>query len=733
MTEIPDPAPLPAVTRALLTRDREARRGALDPAIVNVSHTEGVPLGSLGSGFSVFGRHGFQRATFGGPPDPGPEFTEPRALAPFGFELELEDGRVRLAEDAGGSGAQHVRGVEAYAALPKAHFAFDVGELALGVVMTAYTPLLPHDVPTASLPVQIFELTVENRSPERRRLVVKLTTSAPATARDGGLAVAWPGGELAFGVEAGRVERDAVSTEVVLEPGALVTARFFLAWYVPEFRTSSPVATAPYRRHYARRFANAFDILALARERADTWSTAIDAWHAAFAVPAAMKRLWFSSLSSVVTCTLLSDDPYFFAVESPHDWVNTMDVAVYANWVYLVNWPELERLDLDMFRSVIPIEGENAGFVWHSLWSDAAHYAEEPTYVTRLRRASLWFGDRAWLSESFDRAVLAASAAYARDSSRDLLVTKTGNQSYDEWMMPGINAYVNVTWCYALHALASMGRSLDRHAQVGGFDASVLGDRARKSLVEVLWTPEGGGYFRCFERTPGASTASDPSTVFTDQLFGRWVLLVDRESADVLPLAALRSVLTTIYENNECSDSSRAFRGWVNGMLPGKQVDQVAGYHARTCWLGAELDLASLLGAVGDEQKSLEVFADVERSLDSNHLAVGEWNRAVDASGGVVVLNEWGKDTPRFPPYPRYTSSWEYLIRLLGLTLDEDRIYLEPFRTLDFALAGVVLAGLELHVRVERDWSRAVIGGKPVTGSVSLDRRRAAPHVAFVR
>jgi hypothetical protein len=292
---------------------------------------------------------------------------------------------------------------------------------------------------------------------------------------------------------------------------------------------------------------------------------------------------------------------------------------------------------------------------------------------------------------------------------------------------------VNVAWCYALEALAGMGRGLERRAIVGSFDASVLGDRARKSLVALLWTPEGGGYFRCFERTPGASTAGDPCTVFTDQLFGRWVSLIYRESGSVLPQAALRSALTTIYANNERSDPSQAFRGWVNGMLPGKEVDRVAGYHARTCWLGAELDLASLLGAVGEERKSLDVFTAIEASLRSNHLAAGEWNRAVDASGNVVVLNEWGKDTPRFPPYPRYTSAWEYLIRMLGLTLDDDRLYLEPFRSVEFALTGVVLAGLALSVRVERDWSRAVVGGTAVSGPVALERSRAAPPVEFLR
>ena len=175
-----------------------------------------------------------------------------------------------------------------------------------------------------------------------------------------------------------------------------------------------------------------------------------------------MKRLWFSSLASVITSTMMSDDPYFFAVEVPHEWVNTMDVAVYANWVYLVNWPELEKWDLQQYFRVIPTSGEQKGFVWHSVWSDATHYAEEPTFLTRLLRAHLWFADKSFLEAGYEHAVNAANCALARDSFEGLLNSKNGNQSYDEWMMPGVSSYVNVTWLYALYALERIAETLGK-------------------------------------------------------------------------------------------------------------------------------------------------------------------------------------------------------------------------------------------------------------------------------
>jgi hypothetical protein len=426
-------------------------------------------------------------------------------------------------------------------------------------------------------------------------------------------------------------------------------------------------------------------------------------------------------------------DENFFAIEAPHDWVNTMDVAVYANWTYLVNWPELERIDLDQYLSVIPTEGNDAGFVMHSLWVDASHYAEEPTFLTRLWRCHLWFNDIEWLKRASRVALAAATYAHRHDSFDDLLNSKKGNQSYDEWMMPGVSAYVNVAWLYALHALESVERALDASFLVGDVAVGDLVPQVRSSLLRHLWNERGDGYFRCFHRTPGSADVSIEEAVFTDQLFGAWVLLLDEASGNVLPGERLATALETIYRNNLLDDAETGFRGWVNGMLPGRRPDTTSGYHARTCWLGAQLNLASLLGSVGDETRSLDVFRSIEKSLKGNHLCAGEWNRSIDGEGRAVVLDEWGKDTPRFPPYPRYTSAWEYLIRMLGLTLDAEFIYLRPFKSLRFELRSVRLAGCSLSVRVEPDWSSALVDGVRVEGPITLRRSVSSHEVEFRR
>jgi uncharacterized protein (DUF608 family) len=731
---------LSSTTTALLLSDPIARRAALDPSIVDVSHGEGVPIGTLGSGHSVFGRHGFQRLAFAGAPDMGPRFDTPGARAPFAFHL-IEGGRTYTLEEAPSSTRDHEHGspfpmdrVFSYAELPKAHFRFERSELDLDLVMTAYSPLIAHDIQRSTIPAQVFEFTVRNASKARRSLVLRLAHAEPLGTSDGIARWSQAGGEIVFGADSGEVDERGPFTRIELAPGQMGSVRFLLAWYFADFTTPSPAATATYRRFYTRRFEDASEVLRVARQQAGNWSRSIDRWRASFDVPAPMKRLWFSSLASVITSTMMSDDPLFFAIESPHDWVNTMDVAVYANWVYLVNWPELERLDLDQYLRVIETCGEQAGFVWHSIWSDAAHYAEEPTFLTRLWRAYLWLDDKDWLASAHTTAVAAATYAYRHDSFESLLNSKKGNQSYDEWMMPGVSSYVNIAWLFALHALERMGTALGRPSPVADTNAGELRERVLASLERRLWTSDLGGYYRCFFRTPGATDASVPEAVFTDQLFGRWVLLLDHESSSVLPSDRIEAALRTVYGNNVVEDAASGFRGWVNAMLPTGKPDLTSGHHARTCWLGAQLDLASLLASVGEETKSLDVFLSVEKSMGANQLCAGEWNRAVDASGSVIVLEEaFGKDTPRFPPYPRYTSSWEYLVRMLGLTLTEQYIHLRPMHSLAFELTDVRLAGMTLSVRVEENWTRVLAKGVWFEAPVRLRRDRGNHHIEFVR
>jgi hypothetical protein len=416
-----------------------------------------------------------------------------------------------------------------------------------------------------------------------------------------------------------------------------------------------------------------------------------------------------------------------------------MDVSVYHNWLYLINWPELERMDMDQFFKAIPQTGENRGFVWHSLWDDSSDYAEEPTFIGRVYRDSLWFNDKAWMAKGLPLATLAANRVYQADHYQYLLHNRVGNQSYDLWKMPGVNSYVSVMWVYGLYSLEQMSRTLHQPSTIAGLPAGEMFTKARQSLDQLLWNKEGhywNAFFVPTNRSENAEAVkrTDGQDTFSDQLFGKWLALIDPQAESVLPKERVLAALQTIYTNNLLEDPERGFRGWANGMRPGHQPEMQAGYHARTCWFGPQEELASLLADAGAEAESLDVFNSLEASLHNNHLFVGEWNQSVGPDGKSRVLpEEPQKDTPRFPPYPRYKSGWEYLIRILGLQMDAQNFYLKPFKTIDFSLENVELAGTRFTITVQSGWTKVLVNGKPQPGRPQISRHRAAVRLDFIR
>ncbi|NLX05947.1 MAG: hypothetical protein GXY33_12480 [Phycisphaerae bacterium] len=703
-----------------------------DDGCVEVSHGWGIPFGGIGTGYSVFGQYGYIRQNFDSTPDygsadynlnPRHEWDyagDPHETPDLAFCLTEQDRRYVLQQTPLPwlTSAKPFDRVRAFALLPKGLFLFEQSDLQLEIALTAFSPMIPHDLDNSSIPVQVFDFVLTNRAERPRRIRLDLRHRRRVFPREGHLLYHDPHGQIALACVGGLVDYPTVGREVELQPGESQTVRFVVAWHYPHFKTNSPNAAAIHRRYYTRAFADAAAVIERAVNCADDWSAAIDRWHQSYRVPAPFKRVWLASLASVMTSTMLSDDPYFYEVETPHRHVCTMDVNVYSSWLYMINWPQIERMEMDQFLSAIPTEGERKGYVWHSLWDDPAHYVEEPTFLVRVWRDALWFNDQPWMAKAFPHAVNAAECVYRTGNHRRLLVSTHGNQSYDVWKMPGISAYVNLPWLYGLGGLACMAQRLGRSPQLDGQPVGDFIEAAAKNFDELLWNAS-GGYWNCFHRTPDASRLSTPDSLFTDQLFGRWAVLIDANVPDLLPREKVEQALLTLYRHNLIEDPKAGFRGWVNGLLPGRRRDttgfdaETAGYHAYVCWICAQLDLGSLLGHVGREAESLDVFNSFEASLHNNHLAVGEYNQSIDDDLNTRTLpEEPGKDTPRFPPYPRYKCAWEYLVRILGLSMDFEHLHFAPFRTIDFAVDGLRIAETTVNIRVQRGWTRILVDGR---------------------
>lgn len=696
---------------------------------INVSHSIGAPFGGMGTGYGVLGKYGFVLPNFNSIPCVGrydrycdlPNYDYldlhgndrknflrlhiKNGEREYAFQSEVLDDTTIPADT-----------FASYSFLPFTEHVAEYNEANFRVGMLTYSPLIAYDISESSIPALCMEICITNQSD--RDMDLELSFMLSEQCAGSGMKVGFADGSTVCKVQ--------------LRPGERTEVVVILAWYYPEFQTPSAVMTEVYHRYYTLRFDGVEAVWQYALEHRDRWKQRMLRWQASFECPAEFKRLWFASLSSVITSSMLSTDPYFFEIESPHPFVNTMDVTIYSAWIYLVNWPEIEKMDMYEYRKAIPKSGEDQGFVWHSLWSDRADYVEEPCYLTRIYRDYLWFNDKKFLKDMQRPVQDALNRIYKQSLWNGLVGSKHGNQSYDVWKMPGISAYVNMPWLYALYSVMKMNAAIGSDVQPGEKNAAEVLDEAKSSFVKYLWDNE-RGYFHCFYRTEGGSQVSVPESAFTDHLFGRWLLLIERNLDALLPMEMIRKSAEFVYHNNLIDDPEHDFRGWSNGRLPdGTPCMDQKQHHVKSCWIGAQLNMGSVLGELGDENAAMDVFASLERSLHNNHLAVGEWNQTItEDAKSCISPEEPSKDTPRFPAYPRYKSSWEYLIRILGLKVDEKMMELHPFHGFDFAIHDVILAGCELNVSVQRNWNMVVVDGE--TSEKAVFERIGDHKVEFVK
>lgn len=552
---------------------------------IDVSDKIGFPLGGIGTGYSTFGKYGFVKINFDGRPkdrlhkdgigewqyeqkdaietadflkDLEAEYNaakngstsvtgakmerlqkkyddalkyykmvnSPEGFAQSTFGFTIADGKDTYILQTNKAGwkkdAIPFEKAQVSACLPQGLAVFSDKDAELVVSVKAFSPLIPHDLESSTIPVQVYDVTIKNTSATPRKLKLSLENSILGIAQTDRTIFKSETGEMAFAAENGNASNNGVTVSVSLSPGFELTQRFYVSWFFPK--------VDEYKRYYTNISGNATSVINIAKKNATDWNTRINNWHNSIQVPSYLKRIWFGSLSSIITSTVMTADPYFFEIETPHPLFNTMDVSVYSGWVYLINWPELEKMDMNQYFKITPKTGEKAGLILHSLWDDEAPYVEEPTFMCRLRRDALWFNDKKWTKEGFEIAKLSADRVYKLDNFEYLINNKHGNQSYDIWRMPGVSSYVNSTWVYGLDGMRSIAASFgNKKLKIANIPVKEMLSKALVSYDKYLWNKETNSW-NLFYRTPGAYQESTPETLFTDQLFGLWVAAIDKKS-----------------------------------------------------------------------------------------------------------------------------------------------------------------------------------------------------------
>ena len=473
---------------------------------------------------------------------------------------------------------------------------------------------------------------------------------------DGTLAAlpAWQSGG-AFAEHPAPVQMAALAARTDLAPGASATLDFALAWDLPHLRFGRGRLWA---RHHTTRWgtagSNAAALAAHALANADTWSDAIDAFHAdalarldlpAPAAAAVINELYLIAAGSVWTAPGHGQPALFAPLECPdYPLFGTFDLWTYAAAAVDPLFPALADSLLDAFardlprddptprrhlRSAARLPRKRAGWLSHDLGGPAGDpFVETNDYAyqdsSRWKDLDAMFVLEAWRSARRGGPARAAAllapvrqameALATADRDGDGLIENDGipDQTFDNIPMHGISAWCGGLWLAALRAAAALAELAG--APEAAADWRATSARAEPGFVAALWT---GSHFRLDSAGPW------PEAVFAEQCqapaTARMLGL-----GDIVPEGHARRALATVMERN-----FRAAGGGRAAVLiaapgpasPHAPNEAERGLQWDEALVGCNYSLAAALRCYGMEDECRALLAALAGELDRHGFA----------------------------------------------------------------------------------------------------------------
>ncbi|MCU0512996.1 MAG: non-lysosomal glucosylceramidase [Anaerolineae bacterium] len=439
-----------------------------------------------------------------------------------------------------------------------------------------------------------------------------------------------------------------VGAFTTLAPQETAVIRFVIAWHFPNRINSWDQHAGPRtRNHYARRFADAWDVATYALRERPRLEAITRQFHAALfdsTLPAAVIEALSANIVPVRsnTCFWL-EDGRFMAWEGCFDAAGCCHGTCTHVWSYVYTvallFPSLER---EMRRIELNVETDPDGYmpfrslrtfdptaIW--LINGGQHAAVDGQMGTILRVYREWLlsGDTAWLRhlwENVKRALHYATLQW--DAAGDGLLDGRQHNTYDIDFY-GPNPLSSIYYLAALRATAALARVLDdvdlatrceERARLGG-----------QRVAARLWQ---GDYYIQDCADLNAHPYQHGTGCLADQLLGQLHAHL-LGLGDLLPPEQIRLALNAIYRHNFRQDftthvnTQRTFVlgdeaglilcTWPHGgepAFPFPYSDEV--------WTGVEYQVAAHLIAVGSVAEGLNLVAAVRARHDGHRR--NPWN-----------------------------------------------------------------------------------------------------------
>lgn len=553
----------------------------------------GVPLGGIGTGRVDLCRDGRFR-NFSGNNNQDMPFEDPDGLA--GAYLSVTcDGHERLLATRSMHGIEGCRALQFTPAFPRATLTAPALFHDLDASVTLSGPLVPHDLPNASLPAVLVRWRLTNRGTQpltaRCRFAWPnlvgsgggLGTPETRTGQGDGLYRYWPAPDspraetlapaawrilrysnapspvsvaadghhyLAVDTTAGSSEVQAdprfgsITHEVVIPAGGEIGVRMALVWEMSHWVDSQGVDRG---LHWQNRFADGEAILQHVCAHFDALfddAGALGALVASTDVPGWLGERLVNCCYPLVTNSVLYRDGRFSINEGPTEMsgvYGTIDQRLGAHPATQVLFPELNRRELDEFTATMTPNGE----VNHDL--GGGHLESPPrgqrwpdiqcSYAIQHARHAWTTGDREFAARAWPnvKKALERHGLWADEGNGVAQLghrTKLGT-SYDSYHYEGTTAYIATLWIAALQVAGKWASAEGDHAFVRRADAWIAAARAR--LDADLWN---GRFYRAYAGKDVATNENSHGGMLAGEYFARMLAGVDILPADRLQACA---------------------------------------------------------------------------------------------------------------------------------------------------------------------------------------------------
>ena len=437
----------------------------------------------------------------------------------------------------------------------------------------------------------------------------------------------------------------ALASTITLAPGEEKQIKFTIGWYFPNHFSSLGDVMGHQYEHW---FKDAQEVCAHLVKNSDSHHKQVSQFTNAVydsTLGQEMCFAWTAQLTTMVKSSWWTKNGMFAIWEGLGCCgLHTTDITYQGSWPIIAMWPELQKQQMVMGAKFQRQDGRVHHFFEGSLANvdngfdrvDMNHQ-----FVMLVVRDYLWTGDIGYAKSLWPNIVRAIDSMQKLDTDGDGLIdTDTRRNTYDQWDLVGIPAYISSLWLGGLRAGIRLARDLNENDLADKWQ--VILDKGRSAFEAKLWN---GQYYSLW-----VDGDKRDECCMSDQLSGEWFGHLMGVSVGV-PRERIIQSLKAIYKHNYNYE-----HGLLNASYP-----REAGAHFRTFenfqavgnWTGIEYAIASMMIDFGLVEEGYNIV----RSVHDRYIRAGKaWNHI-----------ECGDH------YYRAMSSWALLLALTGFKVDLPR------------------------------------------------------------